>query len=609
MKEHIIKFLPDQVSISIEEGKTLLDAARKGGVLLNSSCGGSGNCDKCLVIPSGRDVPVRACQYIPDCDMSVTIPDTSRQSGLKVMSHGFNLSDKQVIIPELRQVKIKLSAPELSDLRSDSRRVVDAINDILDIPGNDFSLTNSLLKRLPNIVRNGIYDDKSEKNAIAIINSNSEVIGLKPIEQDSRIYGLGIDLGTTTIVAALVNLTTGEVLGRSSMGNPQSSHGDDVITRINYTCEHQSGLELLNGLAVKAINDLAGELAESHNIKLDDIYEITVVGNATMQHILADVPVGQIAQAPYVAAFNDAVSIPAMEAGLTINPCGYMMVAPAVAGHVGGDTVAVVLAAEMEYNSGVSLAVDIGTNGEIVLAHDGQIYCCSTAAGPAFEGAKIQFGMRGANGAIERFSYENNKVEISIIGNCKAKGICGSGLIDIIACLLDNGLVDETGRMLTKEEIGESTPEELAARITEYNNQPAFLLVPKSENARDEDIVLTQRDIRETQLGKAAIAAGIETLLANAGLKMDDVNSVYMAGAFGNYLHPASALRVGLFPDVELEKIISIGNAAGAGAVMMLVNKSLRQYASDLAELMEYVELAGRPEFQMLFAEKMLFTN
>ena len=607
MKEHIIHFLPDEITISIEDGKTLLEAAQKCGIALVSSCGGAGNCDKCLVIPSGSIAPVRACQYIPDCDMSVTIPDSSRQSGLKVMSHGFNLPVNQKVLPELSQIKIKITAPEITDLRSDARRIIDAINEIMDTPGNEINLSNNLLKLLPTILRSEIYGNESHENAIVIINSKNEVIGLKPIGQDTKIYGLGIDFGTTTIVAALVDLTSGEVLGRSSMGNPQSLHGDDVISRINYTCEHNNGLEVLNGLAIKAINDLAGELALNHKINLDDIYEISLVGNATMQHILADVPVAQIAQAPYVSAFSDAVSVSAPDAGLTINPGGYMMIAPAVAGHIGGDTVAVVLAAEMEYSSGVSLAVDIGTNGEIVLAHDGQIYCCSTAAGPAFEGAKIQFGMRAANGAIEKYSYANDKIDIGIIGNSKAKGICGSGLVDIISCLLKNGLVDETGRMLTKEELSETVPSALAGRITEYNNQPAFLLVPGMENSRNEDIVLTQRDIRETQLGKAAIAAGIETLLANAGLKMDDVDRVYMAGAFGNYLHPESALRVGLFPEVPLEKVISIGNAAGMGAVMMLTNNALRYYAADLAELMEYVELAGRPEFQMLYADKMMF--
>ncbi len=607
MKEHIIHFLPDEISVSIEEGQTILEAAQKCGIAIISSCGGVGNCDKCLVMPSGSDVPVRACQYIPDCDMSVTIPDTSRHSAMKVMSHGFNLNCSQKVLPELRQLRLKLTAPELSDLRSDAQRIIDAVDDILDMAGGESTLTNDLLKQLPTILRNGIYDSRDKENAIVIINSKNEVIGLKPVEPGSRIYGLGIDFGTTTIVAALADLETGEVLGRSSMGNPQSAHGDDVISRINYTCEHNNGLEILNGLAIKAINDLAGELAKNYQIDLADIYEVTVVGNATMQHILADVPVGQIGQAPYVAAFNDAVKLNASLAGLNINPGGYMMIAPAVAGHIGGDTIAVVLAAEMEYDTGVSLAVDIGTNGEIVLAHDGQIYCCSTAAGPAFEGAKIQYGMRAANGAIEKFSFENGKVELGIIGDCKAKGICGSGLVDIISCLLENGLVDETGRMPTGEELSEEVPAELAGRVTEYNNQPAFLLVPESESSCGSDIVLTQRDIRETQLGKAAIAAGIETLLANAGLKMEDVDRVYMAGAFGNYLHPASALRVGLFPAVAVEKIVSIGNAAGMGAVMMLTNKTLRHYAGDLAELMEYVELAGRAEFQMLYADKMMF--
>ena len=607
MKEYNIHFLPDDISVTINEGQTILDAAHKCGIAINSSCGGTGHCNKCLVIPSGFESPVKACNFIPEGDLEINIPETSRHRNIKVMTSGINLNDKLGSIPELEQVNIHILPPDINDLRSDSKRVTDAINSILDTPGHDFNLSIPLVKSLPTILRNHIYNNSSSPNSIAIVNSNNTVIGLKPYSDNSQIYGIGIDFGTTTIVAALVNLKSGEILGHSSIGNPQSIHGDDVISRINYTCEHKDGLDVLNGLAIKAINDLAGDLADRFNIILHDIYEITVAGNATMQHILAGVPAEQIAHSPYVAAFSESVSIQAEQVGLNINPCGYMIISPAVAGHIGGDTVAVVLAAEMEYDSGVSLAVDIGTNGEIVLAHDGQIYCCSTAAGPAFEGAKIEFGMRGASGAIEKINYENNKVKIEIIDNCKAKGICGSGLIDILACLLNYGIIDKTGRLLTKEDAPESSPEALTERLTEYNNQPAFLLVPKSENDCTQDILLTQRDIRETQLGKAAIAAGIETLLAVANLSTSDIDRVYLAGAFGNYLHPDSALRVGLFPNVDKDKIISIGNAAGAGAIMMLTNKSLRQYASDLAEIMEYVELAGRPEFQMLFADKMLF--
>ncbi len=611
MKEYRITFLPDNKSINILPGQNLLEAATKIGIDINSSCGGSGNCDKCLVIPSGSQAPVRACQYRPDRDMVVTVPDTSRRSRImQVLNHGLNINTDINCEPELEIVKLRINPPDMTDLRSDGKRLINAVSDATGNLDNVFSVSFNLLRHLPIIARESIYQNNQNYNAYAVIDSKKTIIGLRPITESNKVqlYGVAIDLGTTTIAGALVDLVTCEVIGRASGSNPQSAHGDDVISRINFTSENKNGLKILQNMAIAAINNIISEMTDRANIDPLNIFEVVAVGNATMQHILAGVPVFQIGLAPYVSGFCQMQSIDAECCGLAINPCGQLTIAPGVAGHVGGDTVAVTLASEMEYNSGVSLAVDIGTNGEIVLAYDGLLSCCSTAAGPAFEGAKINHGMRAANGAIERFSYSpETGFDIATIGNIPATGICGSGLVDILACLLNNGVIDETGRMLTREEIAEHSDEFLANRMTEHNGQPAFIVVPVEDSGRNEPIILTQRDVRETQLGKAAIAAGIEILLEKTGLTIGDIDRVYMAGAFGNYLHPESARRVGLFPAIDPEKIISIGNAAGTGAIAMLMNKHQREHSKTLANIMEYIELAARNDFQMVFADKMMF--
>ncbi|MBN2064380.1 MAG: DUF4445 domain-containing protein [Sedimentisphaerales bacterium] len=609
MDQYRIKFLPDGVTVTIPAGQNLLQAAKAAGIDINSSCGGKGNCDKCLVIPSGSEVPVRACQFFPDCDMSVSVPDTSRRNKImQIMAHGLNINTDIEVKPNLKLIEVTVQAPEVHDLRSDARRLLNALEDTL--PGEDFTFSATMLRELPNIMRAGIYQENAAGKALVVLDNSNRVIGLKTADNpDSRkLFGIAVDLGTTTMVALLVDMITGNVIDRAACSNPQISHGDDIISRINFTMETPGGLQVMQEISIRAINELIGKLCNQHSLDPLDIYEVVAVGNATMQHLLAGVPVSQIGIAPYVAGFCSLINIEAQSCGLIINPAGQLVIAPGIAGHIGGDTVAVALASEIEYDSGANLAVDIGTNGEIILAHDGRLFCCSTAAGPAFEGARILHGMRASGGAIEKFSFNDQTgFVIDTIEKGPAIGICGSGLIDIIACLLDNSVIDETGRMLSADELPENTPAEFRDRLCQHNDQPAFIVIPQNCSGTRENIILTQKDIRQVQLGKAAIAAGIEVLLHTAGLTYNDIERVYMAGAFGNYLHPASARRVGLFPPVPLDKIISIGNAASTGAVAMLINRSLRKHASTLADLMEYIELAARSEFQNIYADKMLF--
>lgn len=609
MTEIVVNFLPDNISATISPGKSVLDAAKTVGINLNASCGGTGSCNKCLVIPEGSYIAIRACKLFPDADITVTIPHHSRRNNeMQIITDGLCNIDIPVA-PFVTSKLITITPPELDDLRSDADRITDALSETSE--KTIYEVEPELLKILPDLLRNDIYNNSNKPNCQAIINGNKTVIGLFPTTPDvpaKKLFGVAVDLGTTTIAALLIDLTEGKIVDRASCSNPQISFGDDVISRINYTMDNIDGLKILHDMAIDAINTLCRELAGRNKFAKDDIYEITVVGNATMQHILANVPVSQIAISPYVAGFSNMVTLNARETNLTINPLGSMTIAPGIAGHLGGDTVAVAVALEMDKLSGINLAIDIGTNGEIVLANNGKLLCCSTAAGPAFEGAKIQYGTRAATGAIENFSYSNaSGFKMKVIGNTKPTGICGSGLVDILAVLLDAGIIDQTGRMLKADELTDESQKVFAERITSFNDQPAFIVAETDQSGRNDAIIITQRDVRETQLGKAAIAAGVEVLLNEAGLQISDLNKIFIAGAFGNYLHPVSAGRIGLFPAVEPKKILSVGNAAGTGAMIMLINHSKKQYSQKLAGTMQYVELAGRSDFQMIFSEKMFF--
>jgi len=327
-----------------------------------------------------------------------------------------------------------------------------------------------------------------------------------------------------------------------------------------------------------------------------------------MQHLVLDIPVEQIGQAPYVAAISSAVNVSAEALGINIHPQGNIYILPSVAAHIGGDTVAVALSTAMRHSDTINLAIDIGTNGEIVLGNAEQLFACSTAAGPAFEGARIKCGMRGATGAIERI-HINKDVRIEVIGGGKPTGICGSGVIDAIAELLKVGLINSTGRLLIGQDIPETVPKALSQRVIEFDNAAAFVLAQADQTKHGKQIILTQRDVREVQLGKAAISAGVTMLLKQLKITPNDIDHLYLAGAFGNYIRPKSARRIGLLPDIPLEKIIPIGNAAGTGAKQVLLSQQARKHAESLAKEIKYLELAGKLEFQTIYSDAMFFPD
>jgi uncharacterized 2Fe-2S/4Fe-4S cluster protein (DUF4445 family) len=420
------------------------------------------------------------------------------------------------------------------------------------------------------------------------------------IQSKDPILGVAVDIGTTTVVARLINMQDGRCIATEAALNPQTRYGDDVVSRIAYA-ETDAKLTELQKVITDCVNELIARLCEKNSIDSQQIFEACAVGNTTMNHIFLNLPVKQLGQAPYKAYSLDAKDTAVGELGLQINPAGNIHTVENIAGFVGSDTTAVALATDIDTFEKMSLIVDIGTNGEIVLGTAVKLYAASCAAGPAFEGARIRCGSRAVEGAIEAVVVNEDEIVLDLIGNSPAHSICGSGLIDAVAVLLNLGIVDATGRFVETATLEDKLPPKIFSRIIEKDEQPAFQL----DDAQK--VVLTQADIRQVQLAKAAIRAGIIFLERKLGIADGDIEQIFLAGAFGNYLRAESALRLKMLPEVPTERIHFVGNAASSGAQMMLLSRQCRDKARQLARKIEYVEIAHQPGFQDVFAESMAF--
>ena len=603
MKSYTITFQPDDVKVRIAPNSTIMDAAQRAGIIINNVCGQAGTCQKCSVKISAQKEPVLACQYQIQQDLIVNIPERSRFYEQKILEQG--ISPQERIEPMISKHHLVIEETGLKNITDESRRLVDAIEQKINASARSagvlskYSFHESLRKQLPKKL------SRYHHNVTAVCHEQ-HIIALEKGNTTERLLGVAVDIGTTTVVAQLVDLLSGKDLAVASRTNPQVRFGDDVISRIRFAETHQNHPQQLQHSIIDCINELIGQLCEKSNSPPKNIYELTATGNTTMQHLLLKVPVAQLAQAPYVTAFSGPVNTTAFELGIDIHPEGNIYVMPLVASHVGGDTVAVALATGMRYSDKNHLALDIGTNGELIMGNKDRLAACSTAAGPAFEGARIEHGMRAAGGAIERVNIDDD-VEISVIDGGPPTGICGSGLIDAVAELLKLGIIDKTGRLLNQKELPAQINQKIKQRMLQKDGNPVFILTPAPQTSNGPNIGLTQKDIREVQLAKAAIRAGMTILMNHLHIEWSDVERIYLAGAFGNYIDPASAQRIGLLPRVERSKIMPVGNAAGVGVRQVLLARSARRRAEKLAREIEYVELAGQTEFEKLFSENIYF--
>lgn len=601
-----VVFQPEGRKVFVLKGSLLIEAAVKAGIPIVAPCGGKGTCGKCRVsVPQGAPEPTAeckrhlsadelrqgvrlACQMRVIRDAVVEIPTDSRLFAPKILIAGEGR--KVVPEPDVRKIHMRLPKPSLEDQRADNVRLIEALAQ----PGAWIPLT--VLRDMPAVLRKANFE-------VTAVVAGDEVLDVEPGDTSDKNYGMAFDVGTTTVVGFLLEVNTGAELAVASRTNPQVAHGDDVVNRIGFA-ETAEGLRTLQTSILGTMNEIVAECCESAGVGPGQIYEIAVAGNTAMNHLLLGIDPSHVAQAPYVAALRDALDTPAAQLGVNIHGRGNVHTLPNVAGFVGGDTVGMVLATDMMRSEEPILAIDIGTNGELVVGDKRRLVSCSTAAGPALEGARIRFGMRAAPGAIDRVAFDGD-VRLNVIGGANPTGICGSAVIDALAEMLRVGVVDTTGRLLSQGEAPADLPAALRERIREVEGGLGFVLA--YGDGKGEDIVFTQRDIREVQLAKGAIAAGTRILLEELGIGPDGLKEILLAGAFGNFIRRSNALRIGLLPDVPHERIRFVGNAAGAGAKMALLSRSSRAEAVEISERTEYMELAGRPDFQMHFAEAMLF--
>ncbi len=583
----------------VSSHQSLLDSARDLGVELTSICGGVGSCQNCIIqvlsgpvsnitileedafFPEELEAGYRlACQAYPLGDLKIRAPAESLTTPQRTQVEGLEVSFE--VNPVVTGYRVTLSPPTLEDMLSDAGRILKALKQQhgLDVKTIDIQVLRSISPNLRNWDWETLVSVRGD-----------EVVALSP--PNGHRLGMAVDMGTTKIAGYLLDLDSGETLAAQGIMNTQISYGEDVIARIAKTASPTEGGKLQEA-AVAALNHLADSLCEEAGLKPADIVEAVVVANTAIHHLFLGLPVEQLALAPFIPAVQEAIDIKARDAGLKIAPGAYVHLLPNIAGFVGADHVAMLLATDFRHAKGVALALDIGTNTEICLISNGEMTSISTPSGPAFEGAHIKHGMRAAEGAIERFRLHEGKIEFQTIGGAAPVGLCGSGILDTLAQIYLDGAVDRWGRMKNHPHV----------RVN--RGEKEFVLVSEAERDGLAAITMTQGDVRELQLAKGAIQTGVDALLKNKNLKPEQIDQVIIAGAFGTYINISSAITIGMLPDLPLEKFSQVGNAAGMGAKLALIDAQKRAEAQLLGAQVDYIELAVDPEFENNFVQATL---
>ena len=580
------------------KNESLLTCAQRLGAGISSVCGGEGVCHSCKVRILGGAVsgPTRsereafgsqelrqgwrlACQAYPTSDCRIAVPTESMTTAQRVQVEGLEV--KVSPEPSVRVYPVQLVAPSLSDPRADATRLLQALQ-----------RRRKLRHVEPDIGALRTMSDRLRcwkwKSRVAV--RSGEMIAI--LHPRSRPLGLAIDLGTTKIAGYLVDLRDGRTLAAEGIMNPQVSYGEDIISRMTAALRSPDNATALQKLAVDAVSGLCNDICAQVDAKRNEVLEAVVVGNTAMHHLFLNLPVKQLATAPFVPAVNLSVEVKARDLGLDIAPGAYVHLLPNIAGFVGADHVSMLLATDAWQAKAPTMALDIGTNTEVSLIDGGNIATTSCASGPAFEGGHIKHGMRAAVGAIERLRIDGGKVQYQTIGGVPPIGICGSGILDALAQLYAAKIIDERGRMM------EGQP-----RVRMYKGQREFILVSKEERNGKPAITITQHDVRELQLAKAAIRTGIQVLLEASGCTEADIKHVIIAGAFGTYIDISSAVAIGMLPPLPLKRFRQVGNAAGMGAKLALISLRSRAQAEVIASRVSYIELAGSPSFQPTFMQ------
>ncbi|HEX9518808.1 MAG TPA: ASKHA domain-containing protein [Streptosporangiaceae bacterium] len=614
-------FVTNGSKVRVPAGVTVFDAASWNGIAIDSTCGGHGTCKKCKIRIADGAVPVSsldvrafspdelrsgwrlACRAEATTDLQIEVPPLTTRPKAATVGVG-----RQVILrPAVQKRYLELTEPSLSDQRSDVERVLDGLDDL------ELRVDLSVLRSLGGVLRGADY----KVTAVVV---DEALIDVQSGDTTGNRYGIAFDLGTTTVVATLLDLSTGTPMAVSSMLSKQQPFGADVISRISAVMLEPGNLDRLTELAHSSLSDLVTEICDEAGVDRYDVYEVALAGNATMTHLALGIDPEPLGVAPFILSARLLPEILASDIGVQVHPRARAVVFPAFGAYVGGDITAGLLASGMNRDARVRLFIDIGTNCEIVLGSRDWLLATAAPAGPAFEGAAIRCGMRAADGAIEGVVLDPGTgaaipagssagVSLKIIGDCEPVGLCGSGLVDAVASLVAVGLLDRSGRFVPGDVAAQIAPG-LAGRLTMLGNDRVFVLHWRGEPGDVADsIFLTQRDVRELQFAKAAIASGWNVLLEEARLTAADVQQVLLAGSFGSYLSPASAIKLGLVPKIGVMRVVSAGNVAGEGAKMVLLSVRERAAALALLEEVRYVELSDRADFNDSFVEQLQFPH
>lgn len=595
-----VAFQPIGRRVTVEPGATLLDAAQDAGVALSAVCGGVGVCGDCRVrVLRGQVSALNeverdhlsdaelaeemrlACQTVIEAadPVVVDVPRESLSAAQRSQVEGEEIP--LAVEPAIALHELAVTPPSIEDLRGDWERVTG-------VAPADWQPTAPVLAALPGVARAHGW------RARMVSNERHVVAFLPP---DTAPLGFAVDVGTTGLAAYLVDLQTGATLGIAGATNPQIAYGEDVMARLTLAARDRDGARRLQVTIVDGLNELLAEVCRQADVQPSRVVDAVAVGNTAMHHLLLGLPTEQLGSAPYVPTVSAAISTPSRELGLRTAPGTLLYLPPNVAGFVGADHVAVLLATETAQQPGITLALDIGTNTEISINAHGEMWSCSTASGPAFEGAHIRDGMRAADGAIERVIWQDGGLRWQTINHAPPVGLCGSGILDAVAMLRQGGVVSATGAMSRAHE-----------GVQGESHNVWYEIVPARRTGHGRAVIMSRSDVNEVQLAKAAIRAGIKLLTERAGLEEAAIDRVIVAGAFGNYIDIENAISIGMFPPLPLERFRQVGNAAGIGAKRLLINARERQRAKGLVARLRYIELTNHPDFTDRFSQAVRLT-
>ncbi len=602
-----LRFLPDGNEVRVPSGTAIFDAASWNGIAIDSTCGGHGTCKKCKVRIVSGEVPVGtvdprafttdelrdgwrlACRAGARGDLVVEVPPLQTRPKAALAGVGRHV----ILRPSVQKRHLVLDEPSLEDQRPDLQRVLDALDDL------EPYASLELLQTLGGTLRKSNFD-------VTAVVCDQELIELEPGDTTARRFAIAFDLGTTTVVATLLDLDSGQPVAVRSMLNRQQPYGADVITRISATMMDELALGALRDRAHETVATLVDEVLVEGTVEPHEVYEITVCGNVTMMQLALGIDPEPLSMAPFIVATHEFPPVRARDFGVEVHPRAPAFVFPSLGAYVGGDIVAGMLATGLTRDRRLRLFIDVGTNSEIALGSVDRVLATAAPAGPAFEAAQIRCGMRAAEGAIEGVTVDGDSLSLEVIGDVEPVGMCGSGLVDAVAELAHSGVLDHSGRFIPDEEAAARLPG-LASRLTRIGEERVFVLDWRGSDDPAQTVFLSQRDVRELQFAKASIATGWNILLAELGVAADEITQVLLAGSFGAYLTPLSAVRIGLVPKLALPRIVSAGNVAGEGAKIAALSLRERAEAESILREVEYVELSGRADFNDLFIDQLAF--